>query len=239
VKNNPWSRELYAISSFAATRPMNTAEMVGAKLRAAARTTLVTWVLVILLIAVALVLSGTHRILGEMVDAWLATRPAGEVIATVVAVGAILVLLTWKRLVESLLIGMAGRAWVHRVIIFVGVVIAMNFLIAAMWLLIHPEYHEQVRVVAPWVMGAAVMLKLVLAAVAVRALRRRQLVSDRTLAWFAATWLVVAGSLFGLLMWVIPGGFVATSTLAMGIVLMMPLARLSAMPLALAWNRHR
>jgi len=239
VKNNPWSRELYAISSFAATRPMTCAELVGAKLRAAAKATLVSWIVVILLIAAALVLSGTHRVLGEMIDAWLAARPVGEVIATVVAVGAILVLLTWKRLIESLLIGMAGREWVHRVIIFIGVVIAINFLIAAMWLLIHPEYHERVRVVGPWLMALAVALKLLAAALAVRALRRRRLVSDRTLAAFAFAWLAIAATLFGLLTWVIPGEVVATTAIAMGIVLIMPLARLSAMPLALAWNRHR
>jgi hypothetical protein len=239
VKNNPWSRELYAISSFAATRPMTCAELVGAKFRAAAKTTLVSWVLVILLIAAALMFSGSHRVLGEMIDAWLAARPVGEVIATVAAVGAILVLLTWKRLIENLLIGMAGREWVHRVFIFIGVVFAISFLIAAMWFLIHPEYHERIRVVGPWLMAAAVALKLLTAALAIRALRRRRLVSDRTLAGFALAWIVIAATLFGLLRWVIPGEVVATTAIAMGIVLIMPLARLSAMPLALSWNRHR
>jgi hypothetical protein len=32
---------------------------------------------------------------------------------------------------------------------------------------------------------------------------------------------------------------VPATTLLMGVVLLMPLARLSAMPLALDWNRHR
>jgi len=108
-----------------------------------------------------------------------------------------------------------------------------------MWILIHPEYHERVRVIGPWLMAGAVSIKLLLAAIALRLLHRRRLVSDGTLAAFAAAWLVTAGTLFSLLRWVIPSEMVATSTIAMGIVLVMPLARLSAMPLALAWNRHR
>ena len=41
-RNNTWVREHYGLSSFAATRPVTTAAMVAAKLRAA-RTTLLTW----------------------------------------------------------------------------------------------------------------------------------------------------------------------------------------------------
>src|SRR5262249_50303864 len=46
-KNNPWSRDAYGLPSFIGTRPMTTAELISAKLRAAVRPTLVTWSLVL------------------------------------------------------------------------------------------------------------------------------------------------------------------------------------------------
>ena len=78
-RTNTWVREHYGLSSFAATRPVTTAAMVAAKLRAAARTTLLTWGLVLGMIGVGLFVSGSHRVLGDLVDTWLAARPAGEV----------------------------------------------------------------------------------------------------------------------------------------------------------------
>jgi hypothetical protein len=91
----------------------------------------------------------------------------------------------------------------------------------------------------PWLLGAAVGLKLVVGGWAVRRLRRRGLVADRALLVLAGIWVFVAGALIGLLAWVVPGDLVPAGTLAMGVILMMPLARLSVMPLALDWNRHR
>ena len=48
-----------------------------------------------------------------------------------------------------------------------------------------------------------------------------------------------AGTLIGLARFVIPEGIVSSWLLVCGVVLMLPLVRLSASPLALAWNRHR
>ena len=51
-------------------------------------------------------------------------------------------------------------------------------------------------------------------------------------------WLVVAGGLVVLLSWLVPGD-ISVYAIALGVVLFLPLARLAAAPLALAWNRHR
>ena len=42
-----------------------------------------------------------------------------------------------------------------------------------------------------------------------------------------------------MLAWLVPSGVVPLYGLALGVVLFLPLARLLAAPLALAWNRHR
>ena len=82
-------------------------------------------------------------------------------------------------------------------------------------------------------------LKLVLAAVVIRALRRKHLVSDRTLLVVGGVWLATFAVLFGALAWLVPSDVAPTYTLGPGVLLLLPLARLSAMPLALDWNRHR
>jgi len=238
-RNNTWVREHYGLSSFAATRPVTTAAMVAAKLRAAARTTLVAWGLLLAMVAVSLFASGNHRLLGSMIGAWLEVRTTAEVIAAVLVAGVLLVLFTWKRMVESLMLEMIGREWVVKVMVFAGLFLGLNLAVLGLYVFVHPEYHDAVRAVMPWVVAALACLKLFLGAVAIRALRRKRLVADRTLLILGATWLTLFAVLFGTLAWLVPSDVAPPYTLAPGVLLLMPLARLSAMPLALDWNRHR
>jgi len=46
-------------------------------------------------------------------------------------------------------------------------------------------------------------------------------------------------ALYGLLVWLVSTPFFPRYLLALVAILAIPLARLSAAPLALAWNRHR
>ncbi|HKB04900.1 MAG TPA: hypothetical protein VKD90_21935, partial [Gemmataceae bacterium] len=238
-RTNPWVREHYGLSSFAATRPVATAAMVGAKLRAAARTTLATWGLVVALLAVGLLGSGSHRVLGAMVGAWHDARPAVEVAVALAAGAVLLVLLTWKRMVESLMLELIGRELVVRVVVIVGVFAGLSAIVLGLWVLVHPEYHAAVRAGMPWVVAGLAGLKLALGGIAIRALRRKRLVADRTLLVLGGVWLATFACLFGTLAWLVPAEVAPAYTLAPGVLLMLPLARLSAMPLALDWNRHR
>lgn len=238
-RNNTWVREHYGLSSFAATRPVSTAAMVAAKLRAAARTTLLTWGLVSVMLAAGLFASGSHRVLGTMLNGWLDARPAADVTAAVALAVVILVLLTWKRMVESLMLELIGREFVVKVMVIAGVFVGLNVVVLGLWVLVHPEYHDTVRAAMPWVAGVLACLKLALAVVAIRALRRKGLVADRTLLMLAGVWLGAFGGLFGTLAWLVPADVAPAYVLAPGVLLLLPLARLSAMPLALDWNRHR
>ena len=95
------------------------------------------------------------------------------------------------------------------------------------------------RRVMPGLVAGLAGLKLVLGAVAIRTLRRKRLVADRTLLVLGGVWLATFAVLFGTLAWLVPAEVAPAYTLAPGVLLPLPLARLSAMPLALDWNRHR
>jgi hypothetical protein len=52
-------------------------------------------------------------------------------------------------------------------------------------------------------------------------------------------WLLLASALFGLLACAVPTDVVPLHYLAFVVMLSLPMTRLSASPLVLAWNRHR
>jgi len=64
-------------------------------------------------------------------------------------------------------------------------------------------------------------------------------VTDRTLVTGAACWCAAVLFLYGVFVWLVDSPLFAHYYLAMIAILAIPLARLSAAPLALAWNRHR
>jgi len=238
-KHNPWVRDYYGVPSFTATRPMTTAGLVAAILRAAVRTTLLTWAIVVAMTAAAVTLSGAAAPLGELGERWLAARPAAEVAATLTAAAVLLLVLTWKQLVENLLIGLTGREWVIKGYMFFGATAASGVAVAGLWLLVHPEHYGTAKEWLPRILAALVALKLTAAAAVAAGLRRKRLVADRTLAAVAGIWSAVVAVLGGTLVWVVPADWAAGPTIVMTVALMVPLARVSALPLALDWNRHR
>ena len=68
---------------------------------------------------------------------------------------------------------------------------------------------------------------------------RSQLLGDSALVVGAAGWLVAVLALYAVLAWLLSTGHFPHYILLLLAILAIPLARLSAAPLALAWNRHR
>jgi len=205
----------YELTPFMATRPLSSASLITAKLGATIRSTLVSWLLVLTALPLALWLSGASWAVVD--DARRLAEAVG--MPRAIAIGllglAALVASTWKQLVRSLYIGMSGRAWLVKTSVFV----TLGFLT---------------------LVYALVCFKISAAAwIAVR-LHDNRLLSDRTLVAGAACWLVVVLALYGLLEWILSLPPSMRRTLpALVAILAIPLARLSAAPLALAWNRHR
>ena len=91
----------------------------------------------------------------------------------------------------------------------------------------------------PSIAAVLAVFKISIAAwIAVR-LRDGRLVSDRALFIGALCWNAAVFALYGLLVWILPTLLFRTYLLALLAILAVPLARISAAPLALAWNRHR
>ena len=66
-----------------------------------------------------------------------------------------------------------------------------------------------------------------------------RLLSDRALVTGAACWLVTVLALYGVLEWFAASPLFPRYFLGAIAILQVPLARVSAAPLALAWSRHR
>ncbi len=228
-----------AMTPFEATRPLTSASLIAAKLKVALWSTLATWLLVLVAIPLALALSGTWPAVIEQ------ARQLADAVGTpravvVVLLGCwLLVASTWKQLVQSLYIGLSGREWLVRASVLLG----MSVVIVIVGLVQLARDGSDLRVTLwnamPWILVILVLLKMSAAAWIATRLYQSRLLGDRTLVAGAAGWLLAVLALFGLLVWLASTPFIPRYFLLLVAILAIPLARLSAAPLALAWNRHR
>ena len=226
------------MTPFIATRPLTNAELVAAKLKMAIRSTIVAWLLVLITLPLALKLSGTSVVL---LDRWYRLR---DIMGTPRAVVLLLLILagciasTWKQLVQSLYIGLTGRAS----LIQGSVLLVLGFFFVfgpfAEWIIDSRRVGELWSAL-PLIFAVLVGLKMIAAVwIAVR-LYQGCLLTDRALVTGAACWSVAVFALYGVLVWLLDTPHLPHYLLMLVAILAIPLARLSAAPLALAWNRHR
>lgn len=238
-RSGPDRNDAHELTPFIATRPLTSASLIAAKLGVTVRSTLAAWVLVLVAVPLALGLSGTWPVVAD------GARQVVELVGTPRAwvLGLLglsaLVASTWKQLVQGLYIGMSGRAWLVKASVFVTLsalavlvplvpwVLARGYVISALWNAL------------PWILAIMVCCKVSAAAwIAVR-LHDRRLLRGRALVLGALAWTVAVLVLHGVLVWLVPTLILHTYLLALVAILAVPLARLSAAPLALARNRHR
>jgi hypothetical protein len=164
-------------------------------------------------------------------------RRRAIVIVLLVLVG--LMASTWKQLVQSLYIGMSGREWIVKASVFVALAFLSLIVPLAHWVF-HSRFLMAVLWISlPSILAILVCFKLSAAVwIAIR-LRDNRLVSDRAILIGAVCWDIVVFALYGVLVWLVPSLLFRGYFLALIAILAVPLARLSAAPLALAWNRHR
>jgi hypothetical protein len=236
---NPHEGDPHAMPHFMAARPMTSAGLVAAKLGAAALSTLVTWTVVLAAIPLALDRSGLWWLVRDALAGWEAVLGTPRLVALVVLVVLGLMASTWKQLVQGLCIGLTGRAWLVRVNTLVILVLTIAVVPTVDYLRRHRDVLGDVFDALPWIVAALVTVKMMLAAwVAVRLHAVRPL-SDRALVSGAAIWLAAVLTLYGVFVWLMDPPPFPHYVLLLTAILFVPLARLSAAPLALAWNRHR
>ncbi len=235
-KPNPHVHDSYGLTPFIATRPLTSAALIAAKLKMTIWSTLAAWLLVLVAIPFALTLSGTGPVVIERASQGVKAVGTLRAIVIVLLGFSGLLASTWKQLVQNLYIGLSGREWVIKSSVF----LALSFLAIigpiAQWIVNNGGVQAALWDALPWIPAVLVCFKMSAAAWIAILLYRSRLLSDRTLVTGAACWLVAVLALYSLLAWLVstPHYF-----LALVAILEIPLARLSAAPLALAWNRHR
>lgn len=237
MKANSDVRHSWGVTPFDAMRPLTSAALVAAQLKVAIWSTLAAWLLVVIAIPLALTASSTWPVVIERTTRWFEAEGTLRAVAIVLLVFLGSLGATWKQLVQNRYIGLTGREWVVKA----SILFALSYLVVfgplVGWIL--SLYVMALATNAlPWIATALIGLKLSVAAWIAMRLHRWRLLSDGTLVTVAACWLVVVLALYGLLSWLVTTPLIPLSLLALVAVLAVPLARLSAAPLALAWTRH-
>jgi hypothetical protein len=244
VRNaDPQARDGYGLPPFLATRPLTGTALVAAKLRAATASTAVAWLIPIVVVPLALNLSGTWPIVADRVRGLSGVIGTPRTTALLLLVFALFVSATWKRLVSSLHIGLSGRPWLVRLHVAATLVFMVALTIVAgplgRALMRDRDWMLTAWTALPWLLGGLVAVKLALGGWVLARLQRERLLTDRAIVAAAACWVVAVFSLYAVLVWMTWSPHVARHLLLLVAILATPLARLAAAPLALAWNRHR
>src|SRR5216117_1149528 len=236
---NPQERDSYGVPPFIATRPLTSAELIAAKLKMALWSTLAAWLVLLVALPLALEWSGTWSVVTErarrMNDA-IGTPRAATVVLLILAG---FIVATWKQLVQSLHIGLSGREWIVKGSVLVTLTLLILLGPIVEWIIDTPSVQRALWDALPLILAILVGIKMSAAGWIATRLDLSRLLSDRALVLGAACWLVAVLALYGVLVWFFSTPFVAHYLLALIAILAVPLARLSAAPLALAWNRHR
>src|SRR5258705_67776 len=236
---NPQVRDSYGVPPFIATRPLTSAELIAAKLKMALWSTLAAWLLVLVALPLALEWSGTWPLVTERVRRLHDAIGTPRTATVVLLILAGFVVATWKQLVQSLHIGLTGRAWIVKG----SVLLTLTFLILlgpiVESIIDTPSVQRALWNALPQILAILVAIKMSAAAWIATRLDRGRLLGDRALVLGAACWCVAVLALYGVLVWFFSTPFVERSLLALIAILAVPLTRIAAAPLALAWNRHR
>jgi hypothetical protein len=192
-------------------------------------------VLIVLLLPLWAVLSGNVEVVRQMLD--MMSHDQSTLTLVLAAPAALLGLagLTWLQMVGGMCLSLTGRpALVNG---FALAALAVVGLIAGLGIYagLAPDFFETALVVL-WCLGGTLGLAkfgLVCWTWSQPGWR------DKTLPWLVLVWLTVAACLLGPLYALVPANPVPTNLIALFVVLALPLARLTALPWAVAWNRHR
>jgi hypothetical protein len=226
-------------SALTDARPMTDVSLIAAKLKATMRSALITWLLVIVATATALKLSGAAPVILDGVR-WLARAVGAPRAALAIVLGfTALIGSTWKQLVQSLAIEMSGRAWLSKASLFVTLALLAIVLPSAHWISRSKPAMAALWSAIPWIAGAMVCVKTLLALRIVKRLFDKRVLSDRALVAGAACWSAAVLVLSAGMAAIFPAVIVRHYFLIFIAILQVPLVRLAAAPLALEWHRHR
>jgi hypothetical protein len=228
----------YGLPPFMATRPLTNAQLIAAKLKTTLASTALAWLLIIVAVPIALEWSGEMPLVVERSRRFAQTVGTPRAVAFLLVVVAAFIASTWKQLVQTLYIGLTGRAWLIKGSIFATLTLLFFIGPIAEWI-IETRRLGRLWSTLPLIFTLLVCVKMSAAVWIATRLYRNHLLSDRVLVAGAACWCVAVFALYGVLVWMLDTPHIPHYLLLLLAILAIPLARLSAAPLALAWNRHR
>jgi hypothetical protein len=233
-KTSFWARDL-RLSSFVATRPVTSAALANAKLQVAGLSALATWGIVLLLAPLWAFLSGNVEAVRGLCAAWFHDQPGWKLglLAPLALVG--LVGLTWLQTVAGMALSLTGRAAIVNCVVLLYVAVGTLLAGLGAWTAAHADFLDTLVVVLWWLGGGLGLLKLGAAAWAWSrpGFWREQAVGRLIL------WLMIAACLLVPLYTLTANSAAPAHLITLFVGLALPLTRLTALPAAVAWNRHR
>jgi len=242
AKPDFWSLEL-SLPPFLTTRPISGAQIVAAKMKSAAISTLLTWGLVLLISPVWLYLNcdleflrdtrGMLRTVYAPFSQW--AIPALFIVAAM--------LLTWSLLVGGIWRGYSGRTWFFYTLVGLNISAFIASWTFFAWLFDTGEDHGSPFVDVlpwlPWILAACFIAKSWSALAVMNVATRYKLISSSSIKKYFCVWVAGASVLIALAWFISPAVEWMRDILILVALLMMPVTRFAAAPLAVAWNRHR
>lgn len=239
VRRTTAGSDAHGIPPFLATRPLPSAALVSAKMKVTVASTALAWLFVAITTPIAMTLSGTWVLLVDRVANTATAIGGPRTLAIVVVLGAVLLLSTWRQLVQSLYVGLTGREWLVKANVF-GALFLVFLLVPFMkWAWEHKRVLAWIWDAIPAILAMLVALKTFVAVAVYRALARRRVLTEGALVTSAALWCGGVLALYGTAVWFWATPILPHYVMAMMAILIVPLTRVSMAPLAFDWNRHR
>jgi hypothetical protein len=212
---------------FLMMRPLTNGQMTVAMLKAAAISTIFSWMIVLAVLY-------AMPLLGDFHGAAQALQIPHRYWAIIV-LG--LILLTWRLIVVNLCFVWSGNQRLAAMPVLL--LVASYFGAFALFILSQNDaYWNSFWRLVPVLLACLIALKFLLAFLAFRVSLKRGLLAPSAVTRYLAVWtllaavlLIPAAILFHGTAWMLPS--------SLGIVLLTPLARISFCPITLAWNRHQ
>jgi hypothetical protein len=233
------ARDRGGLSPFAATRPFSNIRFVGTKFGAAGLATAAAWAVTLAAVSIWWTYTGRPPELRPAWDRAVEHLGTARAVAACILLAVLPILLTWRTYVVGMCTGLTGRSWLVPAQTILGFLLFVQVMYEwTMWNA-DPARRDRVLDLLPWIAAVLVVVKLALAGAIAAALLRRDLLDRPTLTRLIALWFLAVVGLTALLIWLVPADLTSISSHALGVILLVPLARPHAAPLAFAWNRHR
>jgi len=245
-KTSFWGGDL-GLPSAQATRPLTSTALAAAKVHTAALSALVTWLFLLVVVPVWLALLDSSGELARYREVYLEPFSTFQIwkFAALGAVG--LFALTWGQLVGGLCLSLTGRTWVVNAVVAFYLSLVTTSIVVITWVKDRPEDFGTILTGLTWCAAALVGVKVLGACWAIATLLRRGLWEAGHLVVGLSLWVLGVSCLLTLVYWLVPSeglpvasvGHVPVHLIAVTVILTMPLVRLLAAPVAVAWNRVR